>query len=57
MPVEVVLPLVDGLLIRSWGHTDSGITSATVKCAALRTERLKLMSISKLGFRKRKKKP
>lgn len=55
MHVEVFLPLTDGLLIKSWGHTDNGITCANVKCAALIIERLELMSISKLGFRKRKK--
>lgn len=35
MVVEVFLPLTNGLLIKSWDHTNSGITHASVKCAAL----------------------
>lgn len=33
--VEVFLPLTNGLLIKSWDHTNNGITYANVKCAAL----------------------
>ena len=55
MHVEVFLPLTDGLLITSWGHADNDITCANVKFAALIIATLKLLSISKLGFRRRKK--
>lgn len=49
MHVEVVLPLIDGLLIKNWGRTDNSITCANIKCAALIIETLKLMSVS-VGF-------
>lgn len=52
MCVEGFLPLTDGLLIKSWGHTDNGVTCTDVTCAYFTKEILNLMS--KLGFRKRK---
>lgn len=53
MCVEVFLPLTDELLIRSWDHTDDGVTCTDVTCAAFTIEMTNSMSISKLGFRKR----
>lgn len=32
MCVEAFLPLTDGLLIKSWGHTDNGVTLTDVMC-------------------------
>lgn len=54
MCVEIFLPLTGGLLIKSWGHTDNGVTCTDVTCAAFTTEMLNLISISKLDFRKLK---
>lgn len=38
MCVEVFLPLTDELLIRSWDHTDDGVTCTDVTCAAFTIE-------------------
>lgn len=46
MCVEAFLPLTDGLLIKSWGHTDNGVTLTDVTCAAFTIEMPNLMSIS-----------